>query len=257
MNVVWTSSVPTIDGVIDDSWNAASPMSLSNLIVGSSPAAISAQVRVMWDETALYVLLEVEDSTPFEDDATIWRDDSFSVLFDGDNSKNDAATGYDANDAEVLMRRTTSDAGGANVYASNMTVATVERGGGYDAEIAVAWAAFPITPTADSQIGFDVKISNDVDGGNTTEEVITLFDSVGDSWGNPSSFGTLTLVAATTGRTWGGRALDPEGRVQTDWIGDLFVPEGYDSWVYSYEAEEWIWFPDPGNGGGWAFFLRL
>src|SRR5690606_2963218 len=110
------------------------------------------------------------------------------------NSKNPADIGYDSNDAEVLMRRTASAGTGTSLYASHMTVVTTERTGGYFAEIQVGWEAFPFSPANDVEFGFDVKVGNDTDGGDTTEEVLALFDNIGDSWGNPSSFGTAVLA---------------------------------------------------------------
>lgn len=53
--------------------------------------------------------------------------------------------------------------------------------------------------------------------------------------------------------TWGGIAVI-NGKVDTaDWIGSLDLV-GTSSFAYSYSLDDWLFFPDPGNSGGWAYF---
>jgi hypothetical protein len=52
--------------------------------------------------------------------------------------------------------------------------------------------------------------------------------------------------------TWGGIPVT-NGFVDTgDWLGWLAIHET--GFVYSFLLSDWIYFSDPGNGGGWAYF---
>jgi len=253
---------PVIDGLIDSDWTSAAQWELNHVIVGTAPFDLSAKAKALWDEIGLYILIEVSDVTPFDDSSdAIWRDDSFSVYLDGDNSKNTLEDGYDANDAEILARRSLVDGltyinGFAN-YIANSDVAVMEVTGGYNVEIFFEWNGFPsFNAVPGSKFGFDIQVNDDVDGGTTTESVIKLFDAVGNGWGNPSVFGTGVLEGST-GLIWKGYTVDSNRFVNTeDWIGWLYL--GLDShWAYSFNLDTWLYFPDiESTGSDWAYVSK-
>lgn len=190
-----TDIPPVLDGIPDALWSGVEAVSLDEVFIVSTidPLDCSVTVQTTWDDDFLYVLYEVEDDIYGVDSSAGWQDDSVQIYLDGDNAKGSA---YDANDAELYMRR--SGKGGVEgtmgiFYREGLTWAVNERSGGYSAEVRIAWNGFPFSPMSDREFGIDFQV-NDDDGGNP-DAVLKWADPTGTGNQNPSHFGTAILSA--------------------------------------------------------------
>jgi len=199
-----TVEEPDIDGVLDDVWKCVTATRMDSLEAGGIDTTETGELldgtqipfadhftrfRAMWDEDNFYVFIEVVDdsiATPLSDP---WNNDNVELFFDGDNSKNPQATGYDANDFQ--WRWVFEDAANAgpegNVYAWAVTPE------GYNLEIAIPADVIPFDLDGDVEIGFEVS-NADNDGGNR-ERVNHWWTSNGNCWNNPSLFGNAVLLS--------------------------------------------------------------
>ena len=213
---------PVIDGEIDPIWRQTDSWQLSIRADQVELDDLSATARVLWDDDNIYYLVEVTDDVLSDDsdEAQPWTDDSVEIYIDGGNEK---ATAYDANDAQITMRRTMrNQPGGTAVnYDGHFTWMVTETDTGYILEMAIAATGIPQTLAAGTQIGFEVQI-NDDDDGDGGDNTIKLFNP-GSSWRNPSLLATATLVDVPVGPTIYAAVTSPtvDGTIDSVWD---FVP---------------------------------
>jgi hypothetical protein len=66
-----------IDGNLSDAaWQTGAWTVNNRLVTGTNPQGVTSQFKVRWDNTNLYVAVDVTDSTPFNDSGANWYDDS-------------------------------------------------------------------------------------------------------------------------------------------------------------------------------------
>ena len=192
----FTSHAPMIDQNIEAEWSTAPAMGIGNATIGGIPRDFSGQWKALYDNSNLYVLVEVSDATLTNDSGTNWwEDDVVEVFIDGDNSKgtsydgiNDFQLGFRWNDGSVNI-------GGNSVQnVSGITFDMYASGSGYVVEAAIPWSTIGISPSLGSQIGFDVSVDDDDDGGTRDAQVASMATTdVG--WTNPSVFGSVYLTS--------------------------------------------------------------
>jgi hypothetical protein len=193
--VVRAETKPALDGVAETLWDAAVVRRLERS-KGPIPASADVQgsFRAMWDETALYVLVEVLDDWKQggEGDAP-WGDDGVEVYVDGDLSRSSAYDGrndrqyvFRWNDLKVTETKQAATAG--------IRFAQAEWDHGYRFEIALPWAAIGNAPGAG--IGLDVHV-NDNDGAGR-ESKLMWSDTEDRACVDPRRFGKATLLATST-----------------------------------------------------------
>lgn len=259
VDVPMAGTAPVIDGWRDAVWDEVTPMDINHVFVSTVPPApenLSAQVRMLWDADYLYYLIEVNDDVFNDDSSVTWRDDGVGIYIDPDNSKQDGA--FDATDAQVILRRSARlpvDSGrNRAVYADHVTWKVGERPGHYTMEVAVAWAPFAITPAAGTMIGTDIQVYDDDDAGDTGDESLKWFDTLGTGFNNPSVFGTATLSGTIAGQTYLGWPI--VGDVWVDsagWMGWMQIE--YAPWVYVVQLSRWAFIAEDSmtSGGGWVY----
>ncbi|WP_158233400.1 Ig-like domain-containing protein [Reichenbachiella sp. 5M10] len=190
-----TASAPANDANIEASWNEVPITSIANANVGSLPGDYAGQWRAMYDEQALYVLVEVQDSDLNNDSGSEWwNDDVVNVFIDGNNSKgnsydgiNDFQLGYRWNDATVHL-------GGNSVQnASGVTHTMFATAGGYTLKTAIPWSTIGVTPNVGQQIGIDIAVDDD-DNGGTREAQMSSFATTEMGWAQPALFGSVYLT---------------------------------------------------------------
>ncbi len=156
---------------------------------------LSIAYQLTWDNTNLYIHIEVTDSALVNNsDADIWEDDGIELYLDGGNEK---ATSYDVNDHQFVFRYNDNTIYHLSAGATNPVGVTAAQGtipGGYTKEIAVAWSLLGVTPTNGTQIGLDIHVNDDDDGGARDQKVAT-FATTDNAWQDPSIFGTYELSA--------------------------------------------------------------
>ena len=183
---------PSIDGQNDEAWSAAVKRRLER---SKGPVPRSGDVqgpfRAAWDDTALYLLVEVLDDRKVRNQVNPWLDDSVEVYLDGDASRGDT---YDDRDDHqyvfVWNDPTLHEPKGETRPGVRFAQAEWEHG--YRMEIALPWPAIGAARKAGDAIGLDVHV-NDNDG-TGREDKLMWSDSVDLASGDPRRFGRATLL---------------------------------------------------------------
>ncbi len=183
---------PAIDGY-DNDWTVDSMFFVSKVLGGTvaNPSDLSAEFRIGWDDTYLYVFGKVNDNSLNNDSQNIWDDDSFELYIDGGNEK---STTYDANDYQLMFRYNDPIAynvsGGVN-NPQGLDFVMVNTNTGYDIEIRLNYSFIGIPPVVEGgRIGFDVHV-NDDDNGGARDKFISWNDDQNAAWNDPSTFGEV------------------------------------------------------------------
>lgn len=167
-----TKTVPTIDGQIDELW-----MNIPEIVIGNKidvKTDFNATYKVCWDASNFYLLLQVNDNTPFNTNPEIWKNDNVEVYFDMDNSKKVKAPGtawnastFDQYSYMVRFQRAKEDvviitkdyATVGNVIGAVMK--QTEVAGGYIIEASFPWTQMYNNPVSvGSMLGFDLVMSD-------------------------------------------------------------------------------------------------
>jgi len=195
--VVRADSAPEIDGAPGEAWSSAVSRRLERSR-GPVPtsADIQGEFRAMWDDDALYVLVQVlDDEVVDREGAAPWEHDSVEVYLDGDGSRNDSVEGYDGNDRQYVFRFADPVAHatkGASVEGIRFAQEKWEYG--YRVEIAVPWDALGVAPEAGATIGLDVHVNDD--DGVGREDKLMWSDGSDMANSEPRRFGKARLLDA-------------------------------------------------------------
>ena len=186
LSAVSSYGTPVIDGEIDEIWDAVPETSMINAAHGDHGA--SATFKTMWDEKALYVLMNVTDENLDDTAANEYEQDSVEVFINESNEKNDA---YDDGDAQYRVNYKNVQSYGTGGSAENIVSATSETETGYIVEMAISFQT--ITPENGTKIGFDAQV-NDSHGNGERNYILKWSDPTDNTWGNLEDIGTLELV---------------------------------------------------------------
>jgi len=179
----------------------------------TGPEDISGHTRVLWDESYLYVWVQLTDDEPFSIGFNeCWRNDAVELTLDGGNEK---ATSYDANDAYLAFRLggdvedwdpdiCTLSVLDREKAIANIVYGTAVTDTGWVMEIRVPWENIDVEPANGLSIGFNT-VACDSDGrmsGTQPQRDVALSwaeHSTGNGWQNPQAMGTMTLVGGPGG----------------------------------------------------------
>jgi uncharacterized protein YjdB len=199
----YTSTAPVIDQSIDAAWSNVPAGTLNKATIGSMPADFAgSRWRAMYDATNLYVLVEVKDNAKYSDSgASWWEDDVVELFIDGNNSKgttydgvNDFQLGFRYNDGVVNV-------GGNSVNRTAGIVFAIQNvNGGYNLEAKIPWTTIGVTPQVGNQLGFDIAVDDD-DNGGTRDAQVTAFAATSNGFASPSVFGSVYLTTCNGGST--------------------------------------------------------
>ncbi len=198
-----TTVVPTIDGQLDDIWKCVTAERMDSLEAGGIDTTTSGEpltgldlpfaehftrFRMLYDEDYLYVFVEIIDDVIDTTSADPWNDDCVELFFDGDNSKNPQATGYDEND--VQWRWVYGEASGGP---GGCDFAWYDTEEGYNFEVAIPADTLTFTLEGEAEIGFEIS-NADRDDGGIRERVQHWWTTSGIAWNNPSVFGNAYFL---------------------------------------------------------------
>ncbi|MHC4581774.1 MAG: sugar-binding protein [Planctomycetota bacterium] len=215
--------VPKLDGRIDEVWFFSTAQTIGTSQVGvapSSPADCSGTWRALWNAEDLYVLIDVKDDALTADSGggnNKWNDDSVEVYVDGDNSKGTSASADpDAHQYtfwwgnEAYEEPSAIHHGAPSLVGVEYAVITTDDG--YLLEVKVPWTSIMgAPPTPGQEIGFDVWINDDDDGGDRDSQV-SWYSTDGNGWQDPSVWAVALLEASD-------KAANPnprDGAIHTD-----------------------------------------
>ncbi|MDA3883823.1 MAG: glycosyl hydrolase family 8 [Bacteroidales bacterium] len=191
-----TSASITIDGTVDNAYGTTF-RDITELLSGSiGEPNLSGSWSGLWDDTHVYIVLQIVDDNLSSDSGTEWyNDDGVEVFIDADNSKNSSYDAVDDFQWGFVWNTTTVNAGGNNPGNSTAGIdfVTTSTANGYNVEIAIPWSTINLTPSIGHIMGFDVAI-NDDDGGGTRDNKIIWNATVDNGWQNPSLFGEVELI---------------------------------------------------------------
>ncbi|MFC2089919.1 sugar-binding protein, partial [Bacteroidota bacterium] len=155
-------------------------------------ADFSVTAKTMWDADSIYVHIDVSDDSLNTAHTNNWERDKVELYFDMDNSKIDAASGYDANDVSYGFEYGGDYSGilSGAVNAKDMKTET-----GWMIDIAIPWESLlaGFTPTEGMVIGYDVQ-AIDNDGGDR-EHKLAMMALADQGWTNPAYIGELKFLA--------------------------------------------------------------
>ncbi len=197
--------MPKLDGNIDEVWFFSTEQAIDTSQVGSAPSSPedgSGAWRALWNSENLYVLVEVNDDALTNDSGgggNKWNDDSVEIYVDGDNSK---ASSPDENDHqytfwwgnEVWEEPSALHNGAPSLVGVDYAVVTTDEG--YLLEVKLPWMSIMGEPPIPGQeIGFDVWINDDDDGGGRDSQ-ISWHSTDGNGWQDPSVWAVAVLEAS-------------------------------------------------------------
>jgi len=184
-----------IDGKLDDGWNSAASYSANHHDSGD-PTDISAEWKVMYDETYLYFLVDVSDPTIGDADyeraadGDLWNRNTVHIMLDLGNEK---TTYYDLNDFYYDFNARGYFWGHYMNQDNYWTFAVEVRDGGYTVEAALdlgIWSDF--IADKGTEFGLDIWANDNICDGGGRRDFVT-WSGYGDTWTNPSNMGTVTL----------------------------------------------------------------
>jgi hypothetical protein len=187
---VTTPSSLEVDGIKDGLYVGPS-YPITKLVGGAieNRSDLSGEWTAAYTPDRLYLLVEVNDDDPIDDDAGGISGDRIELYFDGNNA---AGEEPDTDDYTFNVDRT-----GNSVIATgnppDVNVAATTTETGYAVELSFAWSELSVTPEDSLLFGFDVRIL-DADAGQ--EAAAKLAWAASEDSGDivPSHFGLLQLV---------------------------------------------------------------
>ncbi len=178
---------PPIDGYLDD-W--AAPLYAAYSPVGglqyfSGAGDISAEFRVAWDTTYLYLGAVVHDNQ-YVQNATgslLLRGDAIEILLDTNVSQDYAVAAMNGDDFQLGL------SGGASLGTPRpeayllsplaqagpqplVELVVLPSGDGYFMEAAIPWSVFGIVPSADMHFGFAFSVSDNDSAGTSQQQTL-------------------------------------------------------------------------------------
>ncbi|MBE6724781.1 MAG: hypothetical protein E7576_06225 [Ruminococcaceae bacterium] len=188
---------PTIDGQIEDLW-AAVPAYPVDRVKDGRDTGITSQFRVMWQEDALYVLVEVNDKDhSFTGGPSVG--DGMEIYFDLNNLKSagfeDDLQAYFAMcaDDETYLTYDGSSMGMLNLQEA-ATVAMTTSDTGYVYEAQILMGPMETKLQVGQTIGFDVQVNDQVSGESERSGAYGWSDDANNAWQGTMLYGDITLT---------------------------------------------------------------
>lgn len=189
--VPFTSIAPVIDANPDDVWERVQPITLKNLIRGANSADsnLSASIKLLWDDTNLYLWAQITDDVMSNKENEIALQDALELFLDADNSKPQL---YGKKEYQLrYVRNGSAIQALQGVLVKDVLAAQKNIGHGYQMELAIPWAAIHGEPSPGKFIGIDVHvIDNDNEHRNSKIAWSGKQDAARRS---PMFFGTMKL----------------------------------------------------------------
>lgn len=177
-------------------WQGASAYQLRTIVNGQINGVndLAALWQASWDQRNLYLRVGVEDDRIAGDSSIPWEDDAIEVYIDADGSlngqydqRNDFHFIFSRKDERVALGKNSPPIGSVA-----MNHKFTRSGKGYILETTIPWDALRIQPHSGMQLGVDVHVDDDDDGGGRDGK-LTWKAREDESWRNPSLFGRVIL----------------------------------------------------------------
>jgi GH35 family endo-1,4-beta-xylanase len=176
---------PVIDGEIDQIWAGAEIVRTGTQVMPDDGAV--AEVRVLWDETHLYVLAEVADANLSNSSSNAYEQDSFEVFIDENNAKSSA---YQEDDAQYRVSFANLQSVGGQTSRDFLESSAAVTDGGYRVELAIELRYIQAAPG--TVLGIDFQVNDDF-GDGIRSGISKWNDVTNESWRNTSGWGQVSL----------------------------------------------------------------
>jgi gliding motility-associated-like protein len=234
-----TNGAPTIDGAVDATWGNVLPNSILNGVTqgtqsgdnaslpsttpNTATTGYAAQWRAKWDNTNLYILVQVIDNTwnPYNGGGTqVYNFDAIELYLSRTHDANCGS--YAAGDAQYFFSSNTNGAvvpvtsiGTAGSGTSTTGIQFASKaivsqpfgsgGAGYNVEIILPWTAigFVSAPAMDYTLGMDIGVDDNNNsanppnssGGDYRDEQFEWHTTSSNDFNCPSNFAAVPLTA--------------------------------------------------------------
>jgi endo-1,4-beta-xylanase len=192
-------ATPVVDGTVDAAWSGTPEIPINQYLMAWQGATGTA--RALWDDSSLYVLIQVNDAELDKTSLNAYEQDSVEVFVDENNGK---TAFYQDDDGQYRVNfdneTSFNPAGAATGFVSAARVS----GTNYTVEMKIPFKT--ITPENNKRLGFDVQV-NDAKSG-ARQSAATWNDTSGNAYQDTSVYGVLTL----TGKPSGGGSQTPGGQ---------------------------------------------
>ena len=176
---------PTIDGAIDEVWGKTKSAPVDIMTMAWQGA--KGTVKTLWDENAIYILFEVQDSVLNADSSQLHEQDSVEIFLDENNGKTPY---YEEDDGQYRVSFKNLVSYGSNGSKQGFQSAVSLTGQGYIVEMKI-----PVSKKlyGGEVLGFDAQI-NDSNAKGTRISVAKFNDSTDNSWQSTQYWGNLRLT---------------------------------------------------------------
>lgn len=178
-------SVIKIDGIYDAMWDNIEAVPIKNVAWGENGA--DGSFKLYWDKEALYVLIDVNDTTPDTRSERFTRQDCVEVFFNENASKPNE---YEAGDKHFKVNRDGVAEFGNGADDTVVKYGLIPKDNGYMVEASITFTT--ITPVYGQAIGFDVRI-NDSQGHQFRDYMLQWSDTSMETYKNLSRIGIIYL----------------------------------------------------------------
>jgi hypothetical protein len=206
VTAAFLASPPTIDGSLAD-WDTT-PRTANNVVYGASARSgasdLSATYYIGWDQTYLYVGVQVTDDkiVQVSQGRLIYRGDEVELQLDTALDADFSSTTLSADDYQLGLSPGDFDSTDPEAYrwypsskagsVSNITLKSASTTSGYNLEARIPWSVFGTIPEGGNHYGFALSVSDDDQSGEAVQE--SLISSVATrKLLNPTTWGTLEL----------------------------------------------------------------
>jgi len=205
---------PVIDGKMDTMWYKVPDVKLNNYNLGTENVKdsndLSADFRIAWDSSRLYLLVKVTDDIKFDvskvkcamDIPRGYECDCIELCFDAKNRKINKLGSFDIKDGDSRYEFVYDRKGITGTFKSNKGIvfAQSDAPDGYMFEIAIPFETLSILPKPDCTFGFEISIydndySPDLPFYNfDNRSAISWSQKQGaEAWRNTGLLGNITL----------------------------------------------------------------
>jgi endoglucanase len=183
-----------IDGSLNDAaWQTGTWTSVTRVVAGTA-GAVSAAYMLKWDNTALYVGVDVADPVLCNTAVNWWEDDDVEIYIDANN---DHTLTYGADDFEFTKRYGDPVTHEAHGKLGGVTAETYLTTEGYSVEFSIPWTDLGKTPSAALSMGFDVTVAHKENCSGPTDGVF-VWNGNSNNYINTSAFGDVSILACNT-----------------------------------------------------------
>jgi hypothetical protein len=176
----------------EELWGEIQAIAIENMALGrvSSPSDLSGSMKLLWDDSYLYLLVRVADDTTSDNNRSANERDGIEFFLDMHNNK---ADDYGADNFHLRFPWHSSGIEFVQGSPGNGILAQQkETPEGYLMELAFPWTALHAAPVNGQFLGIDIHI-NDNDGGRR-EAKLSWYSRRNAAYRSPRFFGTMRLI---------------------------------------------------------------